>query len=113
VFALIGGGIAVLVGLDSTAGAVAGLVLLGMGNGMATLARATAIADLYGGASYGTINSVAAAGTTGARAAGPVTAALYAAAVGYSTLLWTLGGVAVIAGLLAYRAERLSVASIP
>ena len=113
VFALIGGGIAVLVGLDTTATVLAGLVLLGMGNGMATLARATAIADLYGGASYGTINSVAAAGTTGARAAGPVTAALYAAAVGYSALLWTLAGIAVIAGCLAYRAERQAAASIP
>ena len=113
VFALIGGGIAVLVGLDTTATVLAGLVLLGMGNGMATLARATAIADLYGGASYGTINSIAAAGTTGARAAGPVTAALYAAAFGYSALLWTLAGIAVIAGCLAYRAERQAAASIP
>ena len=106
VFVLIGGGIAVLVGLDSTATVLAGLVLLGMGNGMATLARATAIADLYGGASYGTINSIAAAGTTGARAAGPVTAAIFAAAVGYGALMWTLAGVATVAGFLAYRAER-------
>jgi MFS family permease len=106
VFVLIGGGIAVLVGLDTTATVLAGLVLLGMGNGMATLARATAIADLYGGTSYGTINSIAAAGTTGARAAGPVTAAVYAAAVGYGALLWTLAVIAVIAGVLAYRAER-------
>jgi MFS family permease len=112
VFLLIGGGIAVLVGLNATAGVLIGLVLLGMGNGMATLARATAIADLYGGASYGTINSIAAAGTTGARAAGPVTAAIYAAAFGYGALLWTLVGVSVIAGFLAYRAERVAVASI-
>ena len=113
VFVLIGGGIAVLVGLDSTATVLAGLVLLGMGNGMATLARATAIADLYGGASYGTINSIAAAGTTGARAAGPVTAAVFAAAVGYVALMWALAGVAILAGFLAYRAERVAVASIP
>jgi MFS family permease len=113
VFALIGGGIAVLVGLDTTATVLVGLVLLGMGNGMATLARATAIADLYGGASYGAINSVAAAGTTGARAAGPVTAAVIAAAVGYGALMWTLAGLAFVAGLLAYRAERVAVASIP
>jgi MFS family permease len=113
VFVLIGGGIAVLVGLDATAGVLVGLVLLGMGNGMATLARATAIADLYGGASYGTINSIAAAGTTGARAAGPVTAAVYAAAFGYGTLLWTLVGISVIASFLAYRAERVAVASVP
>jgi MFS family permease len=113
VFVLIGGGIAVLVGLDTTATVLAGLVLVGMGNGMATLARATAIADLYGGASYGTINSVAAAGTTGARAAGPVTAAVFAAALGYGALMWTLAGIAGIAGYLAYRAERMAGASIP
>jgi hypothetical protein len=108
VFALIGAGIAVLVGVDTTAAVLAGLVLLGMGNGMATLARATAIADLYGGASYGTINSIAAAGTTGARAAGPVTAAVYASALGYGALLWTLTGISVVAGFLAYRAERVA-----
>jgi MFS family permease len=113
VFVLIGGGIAVLVGLNATASVLIGLVLLGMGNGMATLARATAIADLYGGASYGTINSIAAAGTTGARAAGPVTAAVYATAFGYGALLWTLVGISMLAGFLAYRAERVAVASIP
>lgn len=106
VFLLIAAGIAVIVGVDATAAVLAGLVLLGMGNGMATLARATAIADLYGGAAYGTINSVAAAGTTGARAAGPVLAAVYAGAVGYGALLWTLAGIAVVAALLAHRAER-------
>jgi len=105
VFVLIALGIAVIVGVDSTGSVLAGLVLLGMGNGMATLARATAIADIYGGAAYGTINSIAAAGTTGARAAGPVVAAVYAAAVGYGALLWTLAGVACVAMLLAYRAE--------
>jgi hypothetical protein len=52
-------------------------------------------------------------GTTGARAAGPVTAAVYATALGYGALLWTLVGITLIAGLLAYRAERVTVASIP
>jgi MFS family permease len=106
VFVLIVAGIGVIVGVDATASVLAGLVLLGMGNGMATLARATAIADLYGGASYGTINSIAAAGTTGARAAGPVAAAVYVAALSYGALLWTLAGSAAAAALLAYRAER-------
>ena len=111
-FALIAAGIAVLTGVNATAAVLAGLVLLGMGNGMATLARATTIADLFGGAAYGTINSVAAAGTTGARAAGPVVAAVYAAALGYGALLWTLTGLTAIAGLLAYWAERQAAASI-
>jgi pimeloyl-ACP methyl ester carboxylesterase len=51
-----------------------------MGNGMATLARATSIADLYGAGAYGAIAGTAAALTTGARAAGPAAAALIAAA---------------------------------
>ena len=89
---LIAAGVAVVVSVHSTAAVVVGLVLLGMGNGMATLARATAIADLYGAGAYGTIASVAGSMTTAARAAGPFAAALYAAAVGYTALLWTLAG---------------------
>ena len=93
--------------MHSTAAVVAGLVLLGMGNGMATLARATAIADLYGAGAYGTIASVAAARRPPrARAAGPFAAAVYATAVGYTALLWTLAGLAIAAATLAHRAER-------
>ena len=106
VFALIGVGIAIVVGVHATAAVIAGLVLLGMGNGMTTLSRATLIADRYGAAAYGTIGGVAAAFTTGARAAGPVTAAAYAALVGYTSLLWTLAALAAAAAALAYRAER-------
>ena len=101
VFALIGLGVAVVVTFDSTATVLIGLVLLGMGNGMATLSRATAIADLYGPAAYGTIASVAGGLNTAARAAGPFLAAVYAAVVGYSALLWTLVGLAAVAALLA------------
>ena len=48
-------GIAFIVGVHATAAVLAGFVLLGMGNGMTTLARATAMADLYGQRAYGTI----------------------------------------------------------
>jgi MFS family permease len=106
VFVLIALGVAVVVSVHSTTGVVAGLVLLGMGNGMATLARATAIADLYGPGAYGTIASVAGAMTTVARALGPVSGALYAAAFGYVALLWTLAALALIAAALAWQAER-------
>ena len=105
-FVLIAAGIALIVGIDATLAVVAGLVLLGMGNGMATLARATVIADRYGAAAYGTIASVAASATIGARAAAPVAAAAYAAVVGYSALLVTLGVIAAFAAALAYAAER-------
>jgi MFS family permease len=106
VFALIAIGITVVVTVRSTAAVIVGLVLLGMGNGMATLARATAIADLYGAGAYGTIASVAGGMTTAARAAGPFAAAVYAAAVGFTALLWTLAALALAAAALAYRAER-------
>jgi MFS family permease len=105
VFALVACGIALIVGVDATSAVLAGFVLLGMGNGMTTLARATAMADLYGQRAYGTIGSVAAFLTTSARAAGPVAAALWAEAVGYGALLWTLVALAAAAVPLAYRAE--------
>ena len=111
-FVLIAAGIALVVAVDATWAAVAGLVLLGMGNGMGTLARATAIADLYGAQAYGTIASVAASMTTAARAGGPVAAAVVAAAVGYDALLWSLAGLGAAAALLAFRAERLA-AQVP
>jgi MFS family permease len=106
VFVLIGLGVAIVVSVHSTAGVVAGLVLLGMGNGMATLARATAIADLYGPAAYGTIAAVAGAMITGARATGPVAGAIFAALFGYVALLWTLAALALVAAALAWRAEH-------
>jgi predicted MFS family arabinose efflux permease len=105
-FALIAAGIGMIVGVDATAAVIAGLILLGMGNGMATLARATVIADRYGAAAYGTIASVAASATIGARAAAPVAAAAYASVVGYGTLLVTLAAIAVLAALLAFVSER-------
>lgn len=107
VFGLIGAGVIVVVTVHSTAAVIAGLVILGMGNGMATLVRATAIADLYGSRAYGTISSIAGGMTTAARAAGPFLAALYAAAVGYTTLLWTLAALALAAAVLAHRAVSL------
>jgi predicted MFS family arabinose efflux permease len=108
VFVLLAAGVAVVVSVHATWAAVAGLVLLGMGNGMATLARATAIADLYGGKAYGTIASVAGSMTTTARAGGPIAAALLAAAAGYEALLWTLAAIAALAAVLAYHAEILA-----
>jgi MFS family permease len=106
VFLWTAAGIALVVSVHATGAALAGLVLLGMGNGMTTLARATAIADLYGAAEYGAIAGVAGAMTTAARAAAPFAAALYAGLVGYAALLWTLSAIALIATWLAYEAER-------
>jgi hypothetical protein len=106
VFLFIALGIAALTAADGKALIIGALVLLGMGNGMTTLARATVIADRYGAAAYGSIAGVAASATTTARAVGPVTAAAYAAATGYTTLLWTLAAATLVAGFLAHRSER-------
>jgi MFS family permease len=105
VFSLIALGIAGLAVVDREGLVIGALVLLGMGNGMTTLARATVIADRYGSAAYGAIAGVAASATTAARAVGPVAAAAYAAATGYPTLLWSLAALTLVAGLLAYRSE--------
>jgi MFS family permease len=113
VFPLIALAIALVVAIDSTGTILAGLVLLGMGNGMATLARAITLADHYGTAGYGAIAGVAAAMTTAARAAGPVLAALAAAATSYETLLWLLVGVAVTAAACARAAEQSRVPAAP
>jgi len=110
VFALIAAGILLVVGVDAPAAVVAGMILLGMGNGMATLARATTIADRYGAASYGAIASVMGAGTMSARAVAPVAAAAWAATVGYASMLLTLCALAVLAVLLAFAADRSAAA---
>jgi MFS family permease len=106
VLALVAAGIATVVTVPAAWAVIAGFVLLGMGNGMATLARATVLADRYGPAAYGTIAGVAGAVTIAARALAPVAAALYAAALGYPALVWTLAALAAAGAAFGYRAER-------
>lgn len=110
VFLLVAAGLGVIVALPTAEAVVAGFVLLGMGNGMATLARATVIADRYGQAAYGTISGVAQSVTVAARGLAPVTASLYLAVVGYGTLLWSLVALALAAAALGYGAERSATA---
>lgn len=59
------------------------VVVLGAANGMATLARATTVAEIFGPAHYGSISGAMALGTNGARAVAPV---------GASVLMLWLGG---------------------
>jgi MFS family permease len=107
VFLLQGVGLAVLATTTSVAGVVVSVCLFGMGNGMATLVRATALADAYGSAFYGSIAGVAAACATGARAVAPVAAAgVYVAFGGYKPLLWMLVVGSVLAALTAHQANR-------
>jgi MFS family permease len=108
VFLLQGVGLATLAATASAPAVLAGVSLFGMGNGMATLIRATAIADAYGSTSYGAISGVAAGCATGARAVAPVAmAGAYAAVGGYGPLLWLLAGGAALAAASAQSANKL------
>jgi MFS family permease len=107
VFLLQGAGLAVLAATTAAPGVLAAVCLFGMGNGMATLVRATALADAYGSGYYGSIAGVAAACATGARAIAPVAAAgAYVAFNGYKPLLSLLVVGAVSAALFARRANQ-------
>jgi MFS family permease len=107
VFLLQGVGLAVLAATTSGAGAIVAVSLFGMGNGMATLVRATAIADAYGSTFYGSIAGAAAACATGARSIAPVAAAaLYVAFNGYKPLLWLLVIGSALAALAARQANQ-------
>jgi MFS family permease len=81
------------------AGLILVIVVLGASNGMATLARATTLAEVFGPAHYATISGAVAFGANGARALGPVGASvLYALLGGYRPVFWGLAGALVLVG---------------
>jgi MFS family permease len=76
------------------------VVMLGAANGMATLARATTIAEIFGPRHYGSISGAIALGANGARAVAPFAASLLHVALnGYEPVFWLLAGALVIAGI--------------
>ena len=76
------------------------VVMLGAANGMATLARATIVAEIFGPRHYGSISGAIALGANGARAVAPVGAALLAVALGgYARVFWLMAAALVVAGL--------------
>jgi MFS family permease len=77
-------------------------ICLGSGNGIVTIVRAVAVAELFGEAGFGTINGIIAVPVNVARALAPATAAaLWAATGGYGPVLWVLSAVSLVS-LLAY-----------
>jgi MFS family permease len=91
VFLLQGAGIAILAATTSPSKVVVGVAVLGMANGMATLVRATAIAEAYGSSRYGSLAGIAAGCATASRAVAPVvTAAVQFAFGSYQQILWAL-----------------------
>ena len=89
------------------------IVLQGAANGMATLARASSLAEIFGARNYGAISGAVALVANTARAVGPVGASLLLLGLGsYPAVFWALAASLVAAGagvLLAdtsTRAER-------
>jgi MFS family permease len=83
------------------------VVILGAANGMATLARATMVAEIFGPRHYGSISGAIALWANGARALAPVGAAVLQVGLGgYERLFWLLAAGLVVAGagILATRA---------
>jgi MFS family permease len=75
------------------------IVLQGAANGMATLARASSLAEIFGARNYGAISGAVALGANGARAVGPVGASLLLLGLGsYSAVFWALAASLVAAG---------------
>jgi MFS family permease len=75
------------------------IVLQGAANGMATLARASSLAEIFGARNYGAISGAVALGANGARAVGPVGASLLLLAFGsYPAVFWALAASLVAAG---------------
>jgi MFS family permease len=82
------------------------VALFGMGNGMATLARASLVAEYFGPAHYGSIGGWIGLFTTGARSLAPIGAGLIFTFAGrYEPVLWTLIAVTVGAGVSFYLAD--------
>jgi MFS family permease len=74
--------------------------LQGAANGMATLARATSLAEIFGSRHYGAIAGAVAIGANGARAIGPVGASLLWVGLGsYPAVFWALGASLIVAAV--------------
>jgi len=85
---------------QTATGVMVAVVLLGLGRGAVTLARASLIGDRYGRAHYGAIGGTLALFVTLARAAAPVGAGLaYGWWSGYSMVFWTLACLSGLASL--------------
>ncbi len=75
------------------------IVMQGAANGMATLARASSLAEIFGARNYGAISGAVALGANGARAVGPVGASMLLLALGsYPAVFWMLAASLVVAG---------------
>jgi MFS family permease len=100
VFVAQAGGLALLASVKHLPSLVPIIVLMGAANGMATLARASIVAEIFGRRNYGAISGAMALGSNGARAVGPVGASLLLVAIGaYEAVFWVLASTVFLAGV--------------
>jgi MFS family permease len=90
-------------------GAIACLVLFGLGFGVASIATPAILLQRYGATSYGTIAGTLAAPILIAKATAPLGGALLAAALGYQTLVLLVAAACALAGLLLFAVQRIPV----
>jgi MFS family permease len=104
----------VLWGVPGVGGLFAFVALFGISNGMATLVRASIVADLWGRTHYGAIAGALSVWSTLARAVAPLSIGLaYQAWGGYRPILVTLAILSVLAMLSAGRALRAEASAPP
>ena len=103
----------ILWGVPGTVGLFAFVGLFGISNGMATLVRASIVADLWGRTHYGAIAGALSVASTLARAVAPLSIGLaYLAWGGYKPILISLAVLSALAMLSAGRALRTA-GSVP
>ncbi len=88
-------------------GAIACLVVFGLGFGIGSIAKPAILLNRYGASGYGTIAGTLAAPAVIARALAPLGGALLAAAVGYQLLVLLVAAGCVASGLLLLLVARL------
>ncbi|MEI8406472.1 MULTISPECIES: MFS transporter [unclassified Kribbella] len=107
---IVGQGVALsllpVAGRDVT-GAIACLVVFGLGFGVGSIAKPAILLDRYGAAGYGTIAGTLAAPAVVAKALAPFGGALMAAAWGYRPLVLLVAAGCVMAGVLLLLVSRL------
>ena len=104
----------ILWGVPGVGGLFAFVAFFGISNGMATLVRASIVADLWGRTHYGAIAGALSVWSTLARAVAPLSIGLaYQAWGGYRPILVTLAVLSVLAMLSAGRALRAEASAPP
>ncbi|WP_350276454.1 MFS transporter [Kribbella sp. HUAS MG21] len=91
----------------SLPGAVACLVLFGLGFGVASIATPALLLERYGATGFGTVAGTLAAPILIAKAAAPLGGALLAASLGYRTLVVLVAAACAGAGLLLFAVQRM------